>query len=87
MFVVGTRARRPTRNKGERMERGAQALIKALIAAFVAGGLALALHPDYRGALRAAWGGALAESPIWAANKAYYPMVGPVAGSRDAESE
>jgi hypothetical protein len=69
------------------MERGAQALIKALIAALIFGGLVLALHPDYRGALRAAWRGASAESPVWAANDVYYPLVGPVAGARDAKPE
>lgn len=58
------------------MERGAQALIKALAAALLFGGLVLAFHPDYRAALKAAWRGALAESPVWAANENYYPLVG-----------
>lgn len=58
------------------MERGAQALIKALLAALVFGGLVLAFHPDYRGALRAAWRGTPGESPVWKANELYYPMVG-----------
>lgn len=57
------------------MERGAQALIKALAAALLFGGLVLAFHPDYRAALRAGWRGAPADSPIWAANETYYPLV------------
>ncbi len=62
------------------MERGAQALIKALAAALLFGGLVLAFHPDYRTALKAAWRGAPAESPVWAANTNYYPMVGLLPG-------
>ena len=68
------------------MERGAQALIKALLAALVFGGLVLVFHPDYRGALRAAWRGAPGDSPVWSANALYYPMVGLPAGTREADA-
>lgn len=57
------------------MERGAQALIQALSAAVLIGAAVLAFHRDYREALMALWRGAPAESPIWKANAAYYPMV------------
>lgn len=57
------------------MERGAQALIKALLAALLFGGLVLAFHSDYRSALRAAWLGTPSDSPVWNANALYYPMV------------
>ena len=63
------------------MERGAQALIKALAAALLFGGLVLAFHPDYRAALKAVWRGAPAESPVWAANENYYSLVGLKSGA------
>lgn len=69
------------------MERGAQALIKALLAALLFGGLVLALHPDYRAALRATGRHAPEASPIWRANASYYPMVGLPGGPRDADPE
>lgn len=69
------------------MERGAQTLIKALLAALVFGGLVLALHPDYRAALRAAWRRTPAESPVWRANETYYPMVGLAGAKPDADAK
>ena len=69
------------------MERGAQALIKALLAALLFGGLVLGFHPDYRGALKAAWRGANAESPVWRANEIYYPMVGLPAGASHVDAK
>lgn len=69
------------------MERGAQALIKALGAAMVFGGLMLAFHPAYRGAVKALWRGKPAESPVWEANKDYYPMLGLTPGATHADSE
>lgn len=58
------------------MERGAQALIKALAAAMIFGGLMLIFHPAYRGAVGALWRGKPVESPVWDSNKDYYPMLG-----------
>lgn len=69
------------------MERGAQALIKALAAALLFGGLVLAFHPDYRAALRASWRGEPEKSPVWNANETYYPLVGLSDGKSHADAK
>lgn len=69
------------------MERGAQALIKALAAAMVFGGLVLIFHPSYRSAVSALWRGKPAESPVWDANRDYYPMLGLTPGTTHADTE
>ncbi len=48
-----------------------------LAGAFLLGLLVTALHPAYRGALRAIWSGAPETSPIWRSNERYYPRIGP----------
>lgn len=58
------------------MERGAQALIKVLIAALLFGVAVLVFHPGYRGAMAALWRGTPGTSPVWQSNAAYYTEVG-----------
>lgn len=57
------------------MERGAQALVKIMLASLVLGLLVLYFHPEYRDALRALRAGQPEASPIWLTNARYYTEV------------
>ena len=57
------------------MERGAQALVKIMLASLVLGLLVLFFHPDYREALRALRHGQPEQSPVWQTNEGYYREV------------
>lgn len=57
------------------MERGAQALVKMMLASLVLGLLVLFFHPDYRDAFAALRRGQPAESPVWKTNERYYTEI------------
>ena len=57
------------------MEQGSRSLMIILCVALVLGALVVGFHPAYRNALLAIAGGHPAESPIWQANRDYYPDV------------
>lgn len=58
------------------MERGAQTLIKVILAAVLIGVLVIVFNDDYRAAFHALRAGRSAESPIWQGNRDYYPGIG-----------
>lgn len=65
------------------MERGAQALVKILLASMLLGAVVLAFHPEYRLAVIRIWAGDPAASPVWGSNAVYYSEVGlPGTGAR-----
>jgi hypothetical protein len=57
------------------MERGALALARTLLLAFVMGLAVAALHPSYRDTLRNIRRGTPERSAIWLSNQAYYPEI------------
>lgn len=66
------------------MERGAQALVKMMLASLVLGLLVLIFHPDYRQAFRALYRGQPDQSPVWQSNERYYTEI-TVSGKPPAE--
>lgn len=65
------------------MERGAQALVKILLASMLLGAAVLAFHPEYRNTVASLWRGEPAASDVWGSNATYYPAVGlPVTEAR-----
>lgn len=69
------------------MEQGSRSLMIILCVALVLGALVVGFHPAYRNALRSIAGGHPEESPIWQANRDYYPDVSlPAAASPAAPS-
>lgn len=69
------------------MERGAQALVRIMLASLVLGLLTLLFHPDYRAALQAVWRGEPSESPVWQTNERYYSEVTLKVERPDVQSE
>jgi Tfp pilus assembly protein PilE len=57
------------------MERGAQALVKMMLASLVLGLLVLLIHPDYRAALAALRRHQPELSPVWQTNERYYTEI------------
>lgn len=57
------------------MEQGSRSLMIILCVALVLGALVVGFHPAYRNALLSIAGGHPEESPIWQANRDYYPDV------------
>lgn len=57
------------------MEQGSKSLLIILCVALLLGAVVVGVHPAYRKALVSIAGGKPAESPIWQANKDYYPDV------------
>lgn len=57
------------------MEQGSRSLLVILCVALLLGAVVVGVHPAYRKALVAIAKGQPAESPIWKANKDYYPDV------------
>ena len=57
------------------MEQGSRSLLIILCVALVLGALVVGFHPAYRNALLSIAGGHPEESPIWQANRDYYPDV------------
>lgn len=57
------------------MERGAQALVKMMLASLLLGLLVLFFHPDYRAAFTALRKGEPESSPVWQSNERYYTEV------------
>jgi hypothetical protein len=73
------------------MERGAQALVKMMLASLLLGLLVLFFHPDYRAAFAALRKGAPETSPVWQSNERYYTEITvsaePPAEHHDVQSE
>ncbi len=57
------------------MEQGSRSLLIILCVALLLGAVVVGVHPAYRKALVSIAKGQPAESPIWKANKDYYPDV------------
>lgn len=69
------------------MERGAQALVKMMLASLVLGLLVLVFHPDYRAALLALRRGQPEASPVWQTNARYYTEIAVSAERTDVQPE
>ncbi len=69
------------------MERGAQALVKMMLASLVLGLLVLFFHPDYRAAMSALRQGKPEQSPVWQSNAGYYTEIKPQAEPTDVQPE
>lgn len=69
------------------MERGAQALVKMMLASLVLGLLVLIFHPDYRAALAAIHRGEPEKSPVWQTNERYYTEISVSAERTDDQPE
>jgi hypothetical protein len=69
------------------MERGAQALVKMMLASLVLGLLVLFFHPDYRGAFAALRRGQPDQSPVWQSNAGYYTEIKTQAEPTDVQPE
>jgi hypothetical protein len=57
------------------MEKGAQALARMLMIAFLMGLIILFVHPDYRKTLQAIQRGQPELAPLWLSNQSYYSEV------------
>lgn len=57
------------------MEQGSKSLLIILCVALLLGAVVVGVHPAYRKALVSIAQGKPQESPIWQANKDYYPDV------------
>lgn len=69
------------------MERGAQALVKMMLASLLLGLLVLIFHPDYRAALSAIRRGEPEKSPVWQTNERYYTEISVSAERTDDQPE
>jgi hypothetical protein len=69
------------------MERGAQALVKIMLASLGLGLLVLFFHPDYKAAFHALRQGRPEESPVWQTNARYYTEVTVNAETTDVQPE
>ena len=69
------------------MERGAQALVKIMLASLLLGLLVLFFHPDYRGAFDAFRRGQPEQSPVWQTNERYYTEITVTAERPDVQPE
>jgi hypothetical protein len=57
------------------MEKGAQALARMLLIAFLMGLVIVFAHPDYRKTLQAIQRGQPELAPLWLSNQSYYSEV------------
>lgn len=69
------------------MERGAQALVKMMLASLLLGLVVLFVHPDYRAAFAALRTGEPEKSPVWKTNEGYYAEVGVTTEASDVQPE
>lgn len=69
------------------MERGAQALVKMMLASLLLGLLVLFFHPDYRGAFAALRRHQPEQSPVWQSNERYYTEIKVTAETPDVQPE
>ena len=69
------------------MERGAQALVKMMLASLLLGLVVLFVHPDYRAAFAALRRGEPEQSPVWKTNERYYSEIRTVPEHDDVQPE